>query len=714
VQAELSGGAGGEDARARLLRYLPDKEMLIVLDNFEHLLDGIGLLPEIMRNAPGIHLLVTSREHLDLQAEWVLDIAGLPFPEEDAGSNLEPEALNSAYGAVALFIERAQSSWEDFAVTPVVMGAIARICRLVSGLPLAIELAASRVRDFSCEQIADEIEANLDFLTTTMRDVPPTHASMRAVFDYSWRLLPDEEKRAFRKLSIFRGGWDAEAASKVLETPTDTEQEAEGRLPAPVGMAKHELPPLGTPYSALLRSLADKSLLRRDASGEGVRATEGVRYDIHEVLRQYAAEQLARDPHEEEAVKRRHAEHYLAMAEAAEPHLRGPEQAYWLGRLESEHANLRAGIHYALETGRLDLGLRLGGALWQFWLMHAHYAIGRELLESLEAHAHTRERTPARAKALLGAGRLALQQADFAEAVRLMDMSLLIYRELGDESAVRTLLIERGNIHRRQGDYLEGKPYWEEALQLARTAGDRGVTANALTNLGSTALNQGDFPESRKLYEECLALQRAMEDQFGVAWTLTNLGTLTQYEGNSLAARPLFEESLAIRREIGDRWGIATCLSQLGGVACDLGEFELARQYVSEALVLRRDIGDRWAICESLVGDALLEYSEGNYPKAAERWREALNLAHRLDTRHVMAFCLAGLAAVAARTGDAVGAARLVGFVTALLASIGVQLSPMYMELLDEATSISREQLGVERWEANRDCGKNGSLEEVV
>lgn len=685
--------AGSEDARVQLLRYLADKEMLVVLDNFEHLLAGADLVSEIMRSAPGVSLIVTSRERLSFQSEWVLDVTGLPFPDEAESSNLDgsrPESsgssvntelgtLNLEYGAIALFTERARASWSDFDLTPSVMRFVARICRLVAGLPLAIELAAARVRDYSCEEIAAEIKSNLDFLSATMRDVAPAHASIRAVFEYSWRLLSEQEQEAFQRLSVFRGGWDAPAAKAVANaTPT------------------------------VLGALADKSLLRR-ASG-----AQGVRYHIQEVLRQYAAERLAQDAKEQEAARLAHARHYLGLAEAAEPNLRGSEQATWLQRLEVEHANMQAAIRWTLEKGEYDLGLRLGGALWQFWLMHAHYATGRELLEAVAGRQEAVEGTPAGAKALLGAGRLALQQGDPTVAQGLMEKSLDIYRRLGDEAAVRALLIERGNVYRRLGSYLNGKPYWDEALRMARQAGDKGVMTSALTNLGSTALNQGDFAETRRLYEECLDLQREMDDKWGVAWTLTNLGTLAQYEGDSAKAADFYEDSLRIRREIGDRWGIAACLNHLGTVARDMGDYPLARSRISEALALRREIADRWAIAESLLGYGLLEFSERRFSDAGGRWGEAVQLAYQFESRHLLAFCLIGVSAVAAHTGNPEKAVMLGGYVSALLDSLGVTVSPTYRALYDETLAEARTRMSAEQWDRAREAGRTMSIDQAV
>jgi predicted ATPase/DNA-binding SARP family transcriptional activator len=664
--------SGNRDDKAQLLEYLSDKEMLLVMDNFEHLLEGTDLILEISRRAPRVSLLLTSRERLDVQAEMVMKVVGLPFPPVTPGvpglpspirePSGRPEEL-ARYASVQLFVERAQAGQEDFALTTDNASAVAQICQIVGGLPLAIELAAARARDFSCQQIADEIQRNLDFLATGARDVPPEHRSMRAVFDYSWGLLGDEEKGLFPRLSVFRGGCDREAAEQVAGASLE-----------------------------LLASLAGKSLVQQVMEGGEVR------YDIHEVLRQYAAERLDSMPDEKVWAQTRHAEHYLALAERAEPHLRGPQQAAWLGRLEREHANLQAAIRWATENGHVGLGLRLGGALWQFWVMHAHYATGRELLAGFDLQ--SAERSSLWAKALLGAGRLAMQQSDFPTAHQFMDESLAMYQESGDDAAVRQLLVEHARVYRRQGDWLRGQPLSEEALRLARMAGDRQVIASALTNLGSIAINLDSYSEARKLYEECLLIQHEMGDKWGIAWTLTDLGTLAQYENNTERSRTLFEESLALRREIGDKWGIATCLSNLGSVAIDEGKYSLARRFVTEALFLRRELGDMWAVAESIITIGQLEYVEGNAKEAQENWGEALRIALSQGNLHVMAFCLTGLAAAILQMGHAEQAAHLAGVVASLLDSLGVHLSPSFQAIYDELVVAGEAELGKDAWAA--------------
>ncbi len=316
---------GPADPRAQLLAYLREKDLLLVLDNFEHLLAGADVLSDLVEAAPGVLLLATSREPLHLRAEWLLDIQGLPVPERADDSGVEQSS------AVRLFVQTANRMQADFALSPENIPSVVRICQLVAGMPLAIELAAAWVRARSCREIAQELEQSLESLTTTMHDVPARHRSMRAVFDHSWRLLSDAEQGVLRRLSVFRGGMQADAAARVA-----------GATPL------------------LLAALVDKSLLHHNGAG---------RYELHELVRQYAGEQLEQAG-EAERTRDTHAADFLALAQAAEPGLDGPARAIWLGRLEQEHNNLRAALAWSQAAGRAELGLQLVCALRMFWCEH--------------------------------------------------------------------------------------------------------------------------------------------------------------------------------------------------------------------------------------------------------------------------------------------------------------------------------------------------------
>ena len=373
-----------------------------------------------------------------------------------------------------LFVERAQQaqSLPPFTLSDETAQGVIDVCTLVGGLPLGIVLAAAWVRHYSPARIAESIRANLDFLTSQSRDATSQHMSLRAVFNHSWDLLSDEERRIFYSLSVFRGGWEEEAAESVAGA---------------------------SPLS--LVSLTDKSLLRRDANG---------RFDMHEVLRRYATEKLAELPEEQDEVKRRHAQYYLDLARTAEPELKSDRQAMWLERLEREHDNLRAVLDWANENREAEIGLLLGGALWRFWYVRGYYREGREYLAALLAmpvpqehdrggdRAHIVEFMHARATALNGAGVLAGLHGDQKTARSLYEESLALSRELGDKKGMASSLGNLAIIAHQQGASDVAGAFQEESLALRRELGDKQDIASSLNNLGLMSQEAGKLRKSSR------------------------------------------------------------------------------------------------------------------------------------------------------------------------------------------------------------------------
>ena len=353
--------SGAEDLRDRVIRYLRKKQQLLLVDNFEHLLDGVDLLNDVLQAAPDVKLLVTSRERLNVQEEWTLILGGLTVPAKDATDTLD------SYSAVELFVERARQVQSKFALSAEAE-AVKTICWQVEGMPLGLELAASWLRAMTCEQITAHMESSLDFLTTPLRNVPERHRSLRAMFEQSWQLLSADEQAVLMKLAVFRGGFDFEAAEAVARASL-----------------------------SILAGLADKSLIRLNPSG---------RYDLHELLRQFATDKLAELEELAAAVNRRHLEFYSNLADEAETHLYGPQKEAWFDRLEVEHDNLRAALTWTLRSKEAEAGLRLAAALGFFWEHRGYPYEGSEWLEKLLSIASD---VPAatRAKALRVAGSLA-------------------------------------------------------------------------------------------------------------------------------------------------------------------------------------------------------------------------------------------------------------------------------------------------------------------
>ncbi len=387
--------SGGRDPWAQLSDYLRDKDLLLVLDGFEHLLDAADMVIDLLQQAPHLKLLVTSRRPLQLAAEQIFDLRGLAVPPGGA------KAVGD-YPAAQLFVQRAQRVEPQFTLTPELAPAVVRICRLVEGLPLGLELAAGWVRSQSCQAIADDLTTSLDVLATSHRDVPERHRSMRAVFDQSWLRLSPEEQGVFAQLAVLRGGFADDAARAVAGE--------------------------GIRWSrALLPALVQQSLLRHSPTG---------RYEMHELVHQYAAERLAQDPEVARAAARRHAAYYLHLAETAAVHFRRPDEARRLVQLEQEHDNLRRALEWSLRPGAGDpeVAIRLAAALGGFWQGHGHLSEGRNWLRAVLNSAAGLD-TPARVWSGYWAGTLARQQGDLDEAHERLDAALALARAMRKEAA---------------------------------------------------------------------------------------------------------------------------------------------------------------------------------------------------------------------------------------------------------------------------------------
>lgn len=577
---------GGEKAEERLLTQLREHELLLVLDNFEHLLSGADLLSKIVRRAPQVTILVTSRQRLNLQAEWVIAVGGMPAAENNQGE--------AAGDGLALFVQSARRARPGFELSATNREHVARICRLVGGLPLAIELAAAWVQLLSCAEIAAQIEKDIAFLTTTRRDVPERHHSLLVVLEHTWRRLSETEQRVLAHLSVFRGGFRLRAAEAVAGASL-----------------------------LLLRALSDKSLLQRDAAG---------RYQLHELLQRYAAERL-QEAGERQALEKSHLLYFLKLAEEVGAQLRSPESARGLAHLEAERDNWRAALERGLggSGDMLALARRLAAALWPFWYRRGYLAEGREWLARAlmpeDAHA------PALTATLHhGSGVLAWNQGDYVAASEHYERSLAIRRDLGDEQGMAALLNNLGNLALDQSDSAAARQYLEQSLAIKRRLGDTVGISASLGNLGALAYQQGDHEAARAYLEESVALKRQLGDTSGAAIPLGTLGAVAVAQGEFRKGRSLLEESLQLKQAAGDRWGVAMTLDDLGILAIRQGETDKARRLLRRSLALRRQLADRWSLAHVMesIGRlaAVLEEAE----EAASLWGAAEALREEIGS----------------------------------------------------------------------------------
>jgi non-specific serine/threonine protein kinase len=533
----------GKSLTQTMIEYLAQRHMLLVLDNAEHVLAACAQLADALLHGCGqLLILVTSRERLGIAGELTYRVPSLSMP--DPKQDLTPEQI-SACESARLFIERARLQRPHFAVTAENAPALAAICHRLDGIPLAIELAAPRVRSMSVEEVSRRLDQRFDLLTGGSRTALPRHRTLRSMIDWSYDLLGDAEKATLRRVSVFSGGWTLEAAEQVCSSEV-VDRSA---------------------VLDLLTSLADKNLVAAEEhAGE-------TRYGLLETVRQYALDQL-REIGEEAGAQRQHFDCFLQLAEKAEPRLTGPEQKLWLDRLEAEHDNVRSALAWSsAPDGDALGGLRLAGAAFWFWYVRGHRGEGRRCLSGLLAAAPDGQAPTERAKALRGAGVLAFGQGDYPAARTLCHEGLAICRQLGDRAGAARLLNILGIVAEEQGDSPAARALLEEGLTIRRELDDHSGIATSLNNLARLVMNsEADFPAASALFDEALQIYRKLGDRRGMAMVLQNLGGLAHQVGDYPAARPLAEESLVICRELGDRTLMANTLNTLGLIAFEQGD----------------------------------------------------------------------------------------------------------------------------------------------
>ncbi len=648
----------GEDPERQLLNYLSGKGMLLVLDNLEHLVDGGGLVAAMLAEGLGIKVLATSRQRLDLSGEWVYEVQGLGIPQEGEEPNLDH------HSGPRLFVQRARMAGRAHAPSAEDLCQVARICRLVGGLPLGIELAAALVRLLPVGEIADEIERSLDILDSSMRDLPSRHRSLRAVCQHSWQLLDNTERQAFRRLSVFRGGFGRAMAQEVTGT----------------GLA-------------MLSALVDKSLVRRRSDG---------RFEMHEVLRHYAAEQLAADPSEMTQTEARHGRAVAAFLQRQEPALQGPQQCEALDEIAAELGNVRQAWQWAVAHCDVAALRQSVNSLFQFYLVRSRFEEGEAALaqaaaalESPRCRAAYAGEGPERERLLalglipiyegrlgffvygrdrvdtliargvellrpLGAG-LELAQAylvalwygigeEPVEFERLLDESQAIFEEAGDRRGVARCVAARAFAFGLSRE--ETVRLLRESLAISTELGDLWDVAYTLFSLGEAAHTAGAFEEARHYFEQCLESRMRLGDRQGTGMLLDYLGYMAREQGKYDEARRLHRQSLALSEEIGDKQGVAGSLDNLGLLARDEGNLDEARRLLEQALAVRRATSRLWETAVSLLGLGTVVMAAGEPEEARQRFDEALALSRTIVWDQGVALALAGLAWASTRLGE--------------------------------------------------------------
>ncbi len=589
VAATIAQTLGVQDSGAqplvdRLKEYLGAKQLLLVLDNFEQIVDAAPLVVELLAAAPDLKVLVTSRVVLHLSGEHEFVVPPLAVPDP---THLPPLDRLTQYEAVRLFIERAQAVQADFAVTNANAPAVAEICARLDGLPLAIELAAARSKLFAPEALLARLSNRLRVLTGGARDLPARQQTLRNTIDWSYNLLDIGERTLFARLAVFVGGGTLEAAEVVAGWNVRTFERSN--------------------VLDELASLVDKSLLRQEQGVDGE-----ARFVMLETIREYASERLAAHG-EAETLRRRHAQYYLTLAEQAEPQLHGRDQQLWLNRLEQEHDNVRAALRWSATAGDTEIGLCLAGALGPFWQIHGHHNEGSIWLDTLLSRSAPMEPTAPRAKALIVAGDLANDVSDFATARLLFEESLAISQALGDTHNRGYALKGLGEVAYIEGNSTQAEALFQESLGLFRARGDAVGSGSALNDLGHLALDQGDTVAARAYYEE----SRAIGNKWSMSMALNNLGEVARWEGDYQQGAMYYKESLRLAQELHDKAGMAIALSNLAHVKQRQGDNPQAVARFRAGLALAQELGMKHVIADCLAGLAGVAAAEGKSERAA-------------------------------------------------------------------------------------------------
>lgn len=589
----------GENLQSQVTSYVKKKEMLLVLDNFEHLLSEGDLVADLLRHAADLRVLVTSQKRLNVPGEWLFNVAAFEYPEDTSEMDVE------RYSAVRFFAESACCWRSTFSLAPENRAAVARICRLVAGVPLALELAASRLRALSCREIAQEIQNDLDFLHSSSPGLPDRQRSIRAVFEYSWKSLTSEERCVLQRLTVFCGSFSRASALRVAETSSQT-----------------------------LIALVDKSMLHRVTYE---RSHPMTRYTLHNLVHHYAKEKLTLDPIAALNAQERHCDHYCALLQEMETDLIGSAQQQALKAISDEIENIRAAWDWAVAHKKITALQEAMEGFAQFyslrcWFQEGEIVFGRaienlrQIMPLSESTQHVIHRLSARRGTFLSH----LGRYDEAEA--LLQDSLKGLRALNDTPEIVLCFNSLSFISSRQGDYVAAREVLEQALARSRAADLRRLEADSLSRLGGVFFYLAEYGAAYEHYTQALQIRRELGDSFGESLALGNLGITAYEQGDLEEAKTYFKQSLEIlRSEVGNQEREGWILNNLGMTALDYGEYSEAQTYYRQALHISREVGDAWGESNTLGNLGLVYWSLGDYRRAGAYYAQAIKMKKDLD-----------------------------------------------------------------------------------
>lgn len=583
------------DPKEQLLNYLSEKKLLLILDNFEHIIEGASIITEILKNAPQVKIIVTSREMLNLQGEWLHQVQGLEFP---AGEKVDI----GDFSAVQLFLHSARRIKTDFTPSGKEMGYIVRICQLVSGIPLGIELASSWLRILSLDEITKEIEKNLDFLTSRMRDLPERHHSMRAVFEYSWNLLSAGEKELLARLSVFPRKFSRAAAEKI----------AGATLP-------------------LLTSLIDKSLLLRDSSGY---------YEIIGVLRQYAGEKLRTMQEVEQQTINLFYEFYADFVDSIKDGLYSAQNVSIVNEVKNELDNIRTAWSGIVEKGDEKLIEKSLMGIFLIYDSNGWFKEGAESLQRIIDRLGKKEKRGKHSKIIEIPliGKIYNKQAKFLcqlgfyeDAIKLLNRSFEIARKYKNKEDISAYFNALGNVLYMRSQFEEARKVYNNWLETAKELNHEKEIAGAYNNLGVISYVLGEFDKAKELFETSKIIAEKIGYKKGIAFANTNIALVLHATGNHQEAKKIFLEELNFDQEFGDKINIANTLNNLGLVYKALNEIDDAKEVFEQSLKIRQEIGDRMGITISLNNLGDIAYIQKRYEDAITLFSEWKRISQSLN-----------------------------------------------------------------------------------
>jgi predicted ATPase/serine/threonine protein kinase/uncharacterized protein HemY len=686
----------GKSLQASLSEFLRDKKLLLLLDNCEHLIDACArLVSSLVRSCPNFSVLATSREGLGIQGETTYSVPSLSLPE--ANKPLPSLEEIAQYGAVRLFVERAETANPKFVLLEQNKEAVVELCRRLDGIPLALELAAVRTRVLTVEQIIARLNDRFKLLTGGGRTALPRQQTLKALIDWSYDLLAEGEQYLWHRLSVFAGGWFLEAAEKVCTGDWVEEYEV----------------------LDMLGQLVNKSLV---VAQEDLESGQ-MRYHFLETIRQYGREKL-KTTGEEAAVQERHLEYFLELAETNAPRLNGAEQKTALDQLEQEHGNFRAALDFCLATPeQIETGLKLAQAIGEFWKIRSHWTEGREWLAKLleEAGNNGLKQSSVYAGGLALTGELARLQGAFKEGQQSLEESLALWREFDDKRKLAEVLGKLGILNEEAGQYSAAGDYHREALALYTELKDKAGLAQIYNSLGNVASYQNDHQGAINYFREALGLRRQLKDKRGSAVTLRNLGVQAFFVQNFKEAVDYTRQSLELARELGDKSNLPYILSNLGYFSATEGNYSEALTYYNESLQLLREMNQQPAITNVLINLGNTEVLREDFAAGLEFYQESLQISAELDFKPSICNNLACIARVVAQhwqekqdPADLILVARLCGATSALRTVIGRRLGGTEQKFYDQAESLAREHLGEEGFNNNFAEGQNLPLSEII